>query len=182
MKTYARAAYVAHARNLDGSVVCKGADGLPFLLAVGQQVHFVPPTLRGPRTAVVRAVSARGQDTWDVSFEGVDSIDSSESIVGSYCLVADDELPAMSPEDEPALLAGFAVEDEALGTLGEVAAVEGSAEQALLVVEGPYGQVLVPFVDALVLNVDETSRIVTTSVPEGLVHLNDAPASEGVRP
>lgn len=177
MSNFLRAAYVSQARNMNGSVVCKAAGALPFLLYEGLTVHFVPPTLRGPRTAAVERVSSLREGAWEVSFAGIDSIDDAEAIAGSFCLAAIDDLPDASVEEAPALLVGYAVEDAAFGFLGTVEDVLESAAQATLSVVGERGEVLVPFVEEFVEEVDEGSATVRTRIPQGLLDLNRAAAS-----
>ena len=172
MSAFARAAYIVSARHLNGSVVCKAADALPFLLRVGQTVHFVPPTLRGPRAAQVASIEEMPTGAWEVTFEGVDNIDIAESLAGSYCLVAEDELPEITVEDDAAVLKGFAVQDSTYGDLGVIEDVLVNPAQTTLDIQGPHGQVLVPFVDEFVAEVDEDARVVHTHIPESLLVLN----------
>jgi 16S rRNA processing protein RimM len=58
--------------------------------------------------------------------------------------------------------------DEKYGELGEVTEVMLGPVQDVLVVEGAYGEVLVPVVDAFVLSVSEDG-VISTRVPNGLV-------------
>ncbi len=172
MSSFTRAAFIVSARHLNGSVVCKAADALPFLLREGQTVHFVPPTLRGPRSARVVSISEMPSNAWEVSFEGVDNIDVAESLAGSYCLVAENELPEVHPEDDAVVLQGYAVHDTVHGSLGVVEAVLVNPAQSTLEIQGSNGQVLVPFVDEFVVQVDEESRTIQTSIPASLLTLN----------
>ena len=172
MSSFTRAAFIVSARHLNGSVVCKAADMLPFLLREGQTVHFVPPTLRGPRSARVVSISEMPSDSWEVSFEGVDNIDVAENLAGSYCLVAESELPEVHPEDNAVVLQGYAVHDSVHGSLGVVEAVLVSPAQSTLDIQGPHGQVLVPFVDEFIVHVDEETHTIQTSIPESLLTLN----------
>ena len=173
MSGFARAAQIVTTRGNQGSVVCKAAGALPFLLREGQTAHFVPPTLRGPLTAVVEQMRAANEGAWEVVFSDVRSLGDAEALMGSYCLVPDDQLPALSAADEPVLLVGYSLHDAAFGDLGSVEEVQQSPAQALLVVQGARGQVLVPFVDEFVVEVDEQERVVRTRIPEGLIALNE---------
>lgn len=172
MTSFARVAYIASARNLDGGVVCRPASTLPFLLAEGQQVYFVPPILRGPRQAHVLSVTEIRPGSWEVFFEGVDSREDAEALVDSYCLVAQDELPVFDVAQSPQTLQGFAVEDAAFGPLGVVVLVQDNSAQVLLEIEGKRGLVLVPYVDEFVARIDEAKRVVYTTVSESLLTLN----------
>lgn len=173
MSSYSRVARIAKTRNLEGSVVVRSTDGLPFLLSEGMLVHFVPPTLHGPRSARVQDVRQLNDDSFEVKFGGIDGIDDARQIAGSYCLVAKSDLPETIHEDAPQTLLGFSVEDAERGPLGEVVEVLASSAQGVLVVDGPFGEVMVPAVDEFVLGVDESSRVVRVSVPQGLLSLGE---------
>lgn len=172
MSGFTRAAYVLQTRNLNGGVICKAADTLPFLLEQDQQVFFVPPTLRGPRTARVASVTFLRKDAWEVTFDEIDTPEQAEAIVGSYCLVPTSELPDITVEDTPAVLVGFAVEDTSFGVLGTVEEILENPAQFTLSVVGNEGYVLIPFVDEFIKDVNEEEGIITTSVPRALVDLN----------
>lgn len=174
MSAFARVAHIAKTRNLEGSVVVHGIDGLPFLLSEGMLVHFVPPTLRGPRKARVESVEQVREGSFAVKFAGIDSIDDAEQLIGSYCLVAKADLPKIDMEGAPQTLLGFSVEDRTRGPLGSVVEVLASSVQGTLVVQGPTGQVMIPVVDEFVVGIDEGSRLVHVDVPASLIDLNEA--------
>lgn len=172
MNTFARVAYIASTRNLNGSVVCKAADTLPFLLAAGQHVHFVPPTLHGPRQARVLSVEEYRSGLWEVAFEGVETIDVAKALVGSYCLIAEEELTLSHAAERSYALQGFSVEDATFGLLGTVVRVQENPAQTLLEIEGARGLVLVPFVDEFVANIDDVAQVIFTTLSESLLALN----------
>ena len=57
------------------------------------EVAFVPPRHDAPRRARVLSVQDAGRDAFLVTFEGVDSIDIAELLVGCSCLVRRADLP-----------------------------------------------------------------------------------------
>ena len=75
MGAYTRVAYISKPKSLNGWVVCHAADGFPFALEPGLTVHFVPPSMRGPRSATVAEVRSARSGVWDVRFEGVETPD-----------------------------------------------------------------------------------------------------------
>lgn len=172
MSAFARVAYIAKTRNLEGSVVATSADGLPFFLCEGMEVHFVPPSLRGPRNARVSSVRQLKDDSYEVGFDGIVSIDDAEKVVGCYCLAQSDSLPEVDPSEDPRMLLDFSVQDIAFGDLGVVCEVVLNPAQAILVVEGPRGEVMIPFVDEFVETIDVQSRALQVSVPAGLIAIN----------
>ena len=172
MSSFTRVAYIAKTRNLEGSVVAQSAGDLPFLLCENMMVYFVPPVLRGPRQACIAAVKQLKNDSYEVLFEGIDSIDEAEKIVGCYCLAANEDLPSFESIDEPQLLLGFEVNDVESGLLGEVEEVLMGCAQALLVVQGPYGEVMIPVVEEFLVDIDDVQRSITVDIPAGLIGMN----------
>lgn len=173
MSAWTRVAQVVKTRNLKGSIVAHGADGLPFLLFEGLRVSFTPPTLEGPWQATVSRVQPLKEGSYEVDFEEIDSIEKAEAIAGSYCLALRADLPERTdevPEDD---LMGYDVEDRAEGYLGTVSDIMASSVQEVLVVDGPRGQVMIPFVDAFIMQVDHASKRIDTCTPSGLVGLSD---------
>ena len=65
-------------------------------------------------------------------------------------------------------LHGAQVQDEAGDSLGTVREVADNAGQALLVLEGPQGELLLPLVPATLRHFDRQARLLTVFVPPGL--------------
>ncbi len=68
-------------------------------------------------------------------------------------------------------LMGFRVIDKVAGALGEITDVDDSTENVLLQVDHAGRELLVPAVDAFVVDVDMTRKELHMSLPEGLLDL-----------
>lgn len=167
MGKYLNAAQVTKARKRMGRLVVQPCDGLPFLLEEGMTVYVVPPSLDVPRTVVLRE-AVEGEDCL-VSFEGVDDYADLVEYVGRYLLVARDDIDEELLGGAVPEIDGFRVEDAVFGDLGEIVETLENAFQATLVVEGPRGEVMIPFVDEFVEDIDEEAGVVFTRIPSGLV-------------
>jgi 16S rRNA processing protein RimM len=91
-----------------------------------------------------------------LQIEGVASIDEAEALRGLELRIAEEELAAL-PEGSfyHHQLAGLRVEDEAGAAIGLVEEVwETGMDSRVLVVRGPDGETLIPFVSAFVKEVD----------------------------
>ena len=77
---YELVARVGKARGLEGEVTATTAGNLPFSVYEGLHVHVVPPTLDGPRELDVCSVCEGAGNTYQLRFDGVDSIDAAEQI------------------------------------------------------------------------------------------------------
>ena len=83
---YELVARVGKARGLEGEVTATTAGNLPFSVYEGLHVHVVPPTLDGPRELDVCSVCEGAGNTYQLRFDGVDSIDAAEQIAGRFLL------------------------------------------------------------------------------------------------
>jgi 16S rRNA processing protein RimM len=108
-----------------------------------------------------------------VRLAGVDDRDAADALRGSLFVVDSDDLP---PIDEPDTyydhqLEGLRVRTTTGEDVGVVAEVLHTAAGELLAVRRESGEVLVPFVGAIVTSVSLDDRIVEIDPPEGLLDL-----------
>jgi 16S rRNA processing protein RimM len=108
-----------------------------------------------------------------VRLAGVDDRDTADALRGSLFVVDSDDLP---PIDEPDTyydhqLEGLRVRTTTGHDVGVVAEVLHTAGGELLAVRRDSGEVLVPFVSAIVVSVSLQDRLVEIDPPEGLLDL-----------
>ena len=149
------------------------------------QVHTDDPRGRFTPGAVFATEAARGsgvprrltlrsarlhRDTWLLAFEHVPDRTGAEGLRGTRLLLepAPDEEDAWYEDD----LVGLEVLDPAGARLGEVAGLDVGAAQDRLVVRLDDGsEALVPFVSAIVTDVDVDGGRVVVNTPPGLLDL-----------
>jgi len=144
-------------------------------LAVGTLID----TEAAPGTGVPRALTVRStrvhNGVWLVAFEQVPDRTGAESLRGTRLVVdAADVLPAADEDDvfTEEQLRGLAVVDPAGAVLGEIGGLELGAAQDRLVILLPDGrEAQVPFVTALVPEVDLEAGRVVVDAPPGLLDL-----------
>jgi 16S rRNA processing protein RimM len=108
-----------------------------------------------------------------VRLAGVDGRDAADALRGSLFVVDSDELP---PIDEPDTyydhqLEGLRVRTTTGLDVGVVAEVLHTAAGELLAVRRDSGEVLVPFVSAIVTSVSLDDRLIEIDPPDGLLEL-----------
>jgi len=105
-----------------------------------------------------------------VRLRDLESIDLVAGFIGCEVLMRLDELPDL-PDDEHYWhqLQGLAVFDRQHGALGTLQDLLTTAAHDIYVVQGPYGEVLIPVVPAMVLSVDLDGRRIEVDLPDGLV-------------
>ena len=140
---YELVARVGKARGLEGEVTATTAGNLPFSVYAGLHVHVVPPTLQGPRELDVSSVCEGAGNTYQLHFEGIDTIDAAEQIAGRFLLADTRDLEGI---------------DMPLREIGR------------MVVDERHGEVLVPVVDEVIVSYPEDeNEPICTRVMDGLL-------------
>ena len=108
-----------------------------------------------------------------ISLEGIDSIEAAERLAGAELKLPASELAALPDgtfyrHD----LVGCQVQDTEGRTIGEVAAVEGPMDASRLVIHAPHGEVLIPLVADICVEVAPAEKKIRVKAPEGLIELN----------
>ncbi len=173
MRTWVTVACLAKTKNLSGGLIARSVKGLPFLLSPGSRVAFVPPQHDAPRFALVESVKKEGHDSYFITFEGVDSIDVAELLAGCHCLMRREDVPVEVLLCKDHELIGYVVCDVRSDFTGRIADVLENPGQTLISVicEKTNKEILIPFVDAFVVDFDEEACCVKVALPEGLLNL-----------
>ena len=159
-------ARVIKAHGLKGELSVAPLLGDAFPLEPGIQVWFVPPpaSVRTGRVTGVRP----GPKGPLVSIDTVTTIEMASSLGGTRLVVRPEDAPTAYAEGEFDPV-GLAVIDETRGDLGQVVEVIETGANDVWVVEGPFGEVLIPVIDAVVMAIDETSDTAHVRLLEGLL-------------
>lgn len=105
---------------------------------------------------------------------GHENINLAEPLVGNEVWMRLDELEDLSEgENYWHELEGLEVYDRRSGLLGRLDNIFTTAAHDVYVVNGPYGEVLIPAVEAFVLTVDLEQGRMDVDLPEGLVPKSD---------
>ena len=165
---YRSIARVEKSHGRKGEVVTVPVHGLPSLVRTGLEVACVPPDLRGSRWHTVESVAFDDRAGALVRLSGVATLDAAEALVGKTLLARVSDLPSDLALHDPERLVGRTVTDVALGELGTISEVMCGPANDVWVIEGPFGEVLVPVVDVVVSEVPDEGPI-EVRVPTGLV-------------
>lgn len=159
-----------------GEVVVAALRGLPFLLREGLGVCLTPPSLHRDRWVTVEGLRSQGggavagtDDEALVRFSGTGTLDDAEELSGCLVLVRREDVD-LGPLDVPydALL-GREVLDAHRGSLGTIREVmETPANDVWVIDGGPFGEILIPVIDAVVSEVPDEGPI-TVALLDGLI-------------
>jgi 16S rRNA processing protein RimM len=153
-----------------GEVTVEVRTDDPDLRFVPGAALLTDPASRGPLTVV----GARWhRDILLLTLEGIDSREVAETYRNTELLVPVADLPQLEdPEDfYDHQLVGLTARSTDDTVLGEVAAVRHEGADLLVVRRPEGGEVLVPFVTAIVPTVDLEGGFLVVDPPEGLLEL-----------
>ena len=132
----------------------------------------------GVPRALTLATARKHRETWLLGFEEIPDRTGAESLRGTRLLLEADDLEDDEDDDEGWYehdLVGLAVVDPSGAAIGEVTGLVVGAAQDLLEVRLSDGrEALVPFVEAIVTEVDLDAGRVVVDAPVGLFDLDEA--------
>jgi 16S rRNA processing protein RimM len=108
-----------------------------------------------------------------IGFEGVASMHDASALSGAELKMSAEalgQLPAGTFYRHD--LVGCDVHDTEGRLIGQVSAVEGPMESSRLVINAPHGEVLIPLVSEICVEIDPQARRIRVAAPEGLLDLN----------
>jgi 16S rRNA processing protein RimM len=108
-----------------------------------------------------------------IGLEGIESMDDAERLAGAELKMRTQDLAAL-PEGTYYRheLVGCEVQDTDGRLIGVVTAVEGPMERSRLVIDAPHGEVLIPLVPEICVEVTPADRKIRVKAPDGLIELN----------
>ncbi len=136
----------------------------------GLSVWLTPPPLTGPHERTV--LSVRGGETPLVAISGIESMADAEGVVGDLVLVRRADVPEAVRTSLERRAEGRAVVDQEQGELGRISEVMNlPANDVWVVSGGPFGEVLVPVIDDVIVDLPEEGPITVRLLP-GLIDPN----------
>lgn len=154
--------YVARTHGVQGQVLVKVSSQYeltteePVFVDIQEPVPFFVETLK------------RGSGGYIIQFEWIDSMEKAEKLVGKEVLIE------AGPDDEEAdeyPVIGFTMKDATSGRSGLVKGVRPLNHHPLLIVEIDGQEVMIPFVDEMIVGVNEDDKTIQMNLPEGLLDL-----------
>jgi 16S rRNA processing protein RimM len=160
---------IVKTHGLAGEVSVMATDGLPLSRLVGVSVWFVPPPAL-IRTAVITGVRP-GPKGPLVRFDAVVSPEAAAALRGTTIVARPQDLPDDIEEPSEELdPVGLRVIDAVRGDIGEITDVIVTGANDVWVVDGgPFGQVLVPVIGPVVLEIDWDHSTARVELLEGLI-------------
>ncbi len=124
----------------------------------------------GPVPFFVEECSAASHDVWLMKLEEVDSLEAADKFVEKEMLIEEANFIGIKTEATNELV-GFRVEDFEKGDIGLVSGILETAQHPVLEIELGDKLILVPWVDAIVKEIDEDAKTIKIEAPDGLIDL-----------
>ena len=138
------------------------------------EVALVPPVTDAPRRVNVADVRQRSDNEAIIRFSEIEDVDTASLVVGCHCLVHRELINEELLESDSTVPSweGWIAIDQVHGLLGAVDEVIDRPGQPLLVIKrDAANDLLVPVDEAIIIDVDEDHRQITTLLPNGLLEL-----------
>ena len=159
---------ITGAHGIRGEVKVEILTDFPERFSPGSSLLLVPPAGEPRKVAVLSSRQHKGRML--VALEGVADRNDAEGLRGSWLKIGEDELtPLPSGRYYQFELLGLAVVTEEGEALGEVEEIMPTGGNLVLAVRRGGREVLLPFIDDVVLEVDLEARRMTVRLLEGLV-------------
>lgn len=106
-----------------------------------------------------------------LKFEDIEKIEDTKPLLKKILYLPLDLLPESDDDDNYDQIIGFKVKDNNLGELGIVKDILERAGQDLIVMDYQEKEVLIPIDDSIILEIDETNKMLLVDLPDGLLDL-----------
>jgi len=158
---------IARAHGLEGEVVVDSWSDAPGRFSPGSAMTAVLPS--GASARLVVGSSRPFQNRLLVRFEGIGTRTEAETLRGADLTVARSDVPP-DPEGKRYRfeLIGLTARTRAGETLGTVADVFATGSNDVYVIRGPRGELLLPALADVILEVDVPAGTITVAPPPGL--------------
>lgn len=150
-----------------GEVVVFSAHDLSSFLQSGMSVALVPPPLKLNRYRIIRSIKNVGQ-CYLISFDGIESINDASEFIGCNLLLEKNFLPDDFAITDHEHLIGRSVSDTNFDWLGTIVEIYSSSAQDTWLIEGPFGEIMIPAVPEFIQKFPNEGEIVV-AVPATLV-------------
>ena len=163
---------IRKSHGLNGEVLVAFATGASLPVLVGKRVWVTPPTQKVSEN-VFSSIDEFGGG-YLVKLSNVDSIEEASGLSNRSLVCAAEDLPsevvdAVRDESDPDSVLGFKVSSDNYGDLGVVSEYLVTKANDCIVVEGAYGELILPVIDEVLLDVDYEREMMYVHVQKGTI-------------
>ena len=159
--------YISKTHGLKGHVILRLTEDLGideskitslFLEIGGSQVPYFIESCSANNTGYI------------VKFETIDTIDTSKKLIGKKAFCLPDFV--IINEDSLNEFIGYTINDSQYGNIGTIVEVDDKTDNVIIKVAHPSGaEIILPFNDDLIIEIDDDLKTIDFNAPEGLIDL-----------
>ncbi len=129
-----------------------------FLELTGSQVPYFIEECRPNNTGYI------------LKLETIDSVDTSKKLIGKKAFALTDFI--LEEEESLNEFIGYSIVDEALGDIGIITEVDEKTDNVIIKVQHTSGkEIILPFNDDLIIEIDDDEKTISFNAPEGLIDM-----------
>ncbi len=171
MDEWVDVACVTSAKDRKGRLVVHGVASLSSLLCEGLDVAFVPPVVDAPRFSCIESLRFISDTSASIGLSTIDTPERARLLVGCHMLIRA-TVCAHDTKTPYTDMVGYRVFDATEGEIGLVKRLADNPGQFLLEVACLDGHTaLVPFVEEIVVHIDDEACRIDLVAPRGLFDL-----------
>ncbi len=142
-----------------------------FEYSIGETDHFFVELegLLVPFFISGEGIRYKASNSAIVSFDNVDSEKYARRMVGASVYLFSDEITLEQEESSPAMFTGYLLTDVNLGEIGTIEKVDDFSGNLVFTLTFRDKELLVPFNEDFLVELDETKKILKLNLPEGLI-------------
>ncbi|MES2513118.1 MAG: hypothetical protein V4580_03205 [Bacteroidota bacterium] len=158
--------YISKTHGLKGHVILR----LNELVNIDEELKSVFLDLNGSQVPYFVEECRPNNTGYILKLETINAVETSKKLIGKKAFA----LPEFILDEDESLkeFIGYAIIDSRLGNIGNIADVDEKTENAIIKVIHPTGvEIILPFNDDFIIEIDDDLKTIEFNAPEGLVEM-----------
>jgi 16S rRNA processing protein RimM len=158
--------YISKTHGLKGHVILR----LNELVNIDEDLKSIFLDLNGSQVPYFVEECRPNNTGYILKLETIDAVETSKKLIGKKAFA----LPEFILDEDESLkeFIGYAIIDSRLGNIGNIADVDEKTENAIIKVIHPTGvEIILPFNDDFIIEIDDDLKTIEFNAPEGLVEM-----------
>ena len=158
--------YISKTHGLKGHVILR----LNELVNIDEDIKSVFLDLNGSQVPYFITECRPNNTGYILKLETIDVVETSKKLIGKKAFA----LPDFILEEDESLkeFIGYAIIDSKLGNIGNIIDVDEKTDNAIVRVIHPSGaEIILPFNDDLIIEIDDDLKTIEFNAPEGLIEM-----------
>jgi len=163
--------YIKKTHGVKGELMFLFDEGIDGIIENLEYVFFETEGLLVP--FFIEEISIHSNISAVILFDTITSKEKANKFVGCKVFIENEFLVQDNESSKYQYIIGFLIVDVKIGNVGIVTEIDNFGGNFVLSVESKGKELLIPFNENLILNLDSEARILTMNLPEGLIEINE---------